>query len=97
MNLIKVAAVAFMFIGVQSSVLYAQDEEPKAKKEKKAKKDDGKIHKSGKKGEVAKYRRSSLHTMIIEDAKLPKIDLILKTFSAAPVPDKYNDHTVEDN
>ncbi|MGB0881377.1 MAG: hypothetical protein ACPGSO_00380 [Vicingaceae bacterium] len=95
MKLIKVAVAACMFVGVQSSDLYAQDAEPKAKKEKKEKKDDGKIHKSGKKGEVAKYRRSSLHTMIIEDAKLPKIDLILKTFSASPVPDKYNDHTIE--
>lgn len=95
MKLIKVAVVACMFVGVQSSVLYAQDAEPKAKKEKKEKKDSGKIAKSGNKGEIVKYRRSSLHTMIIEDAKLPKIDLILKTFNAAPVPDKYNDHTIE--
>lgn len=66
------------------------------KKEKKEKKDDGKIHKSGKEDGVIKYRRSSLHTMIIEDASLPKKDLIVSTFNDAPFPDKYNDHTVGD-
>lgn len=53
-----------------------------------------KIEKS--KSEVINYRRSSLHTMIIEDNKLPKKDLILKTFMDAPFPEKYNNHTVED-
>tara|TARA_B100000809_G_C15129378_1_gene527702 strand:+ start:616 stop:2010 length:1395 start_codon:yes stop_codon:yes gene_type:complete len=97
----KLALVAFMFAGVQVNEAYAQ-EEVKEKKEKKVKekkvkeeKDSGKITKSDKNSDIVKYRRSSLHTMIIEDAKLPRIDLILKTFNAAPVPDKYNDHTIE--
>jgi len=91
--ILKLTLVAFIFSGVQVNQAYAQKE----KKEKKVKteKDSGKIVKNDKKSDVVKYRRSSLHTMIIEDAKLPKIDLILKTFNAAPVPDKYNDHTIE--
>lgn len=76
---------------------YAQKEE-KVKKEKtekapEEKKESGKIDATDKSTAAIKYRRSSLHTMIIEDAKLPKIDLILKTFNEAPFPDKYNDHT----
>jgi hypothetical protein len=99
-NLSKIALAAFMMVGLQSNSLFAQDAEVKEvkeekKKEKKEKKDDGKIAKSGKKGDVAKYRRSSLHTMIVEDAKLPNMDLILSTFTSSPVPDKYNDHTIE--
>lgn len=94
----KVALVAFMFVGVQVNEAYAQDEVKEEKKEKKKKvkeeKDSGKITKSDKQSDIVKYRRSSLHTMIIEDAKLPKIDLILETFNNAPVPDKYNDHTI---
>ena len=92
----KLVLVAFVFAGVQLNEAYAQ-EEVKEKKEKKVKegKDSGKIAKSDKNSDIVKYRRSSLHTMIIEDAKLPRIDLILKTFNAAPVPDKYNDHTIE--
>ena len=101
----KVILVAFMFVGVQVNEAYAQEEVKEEKKEKKKKekkvkevkeeKDSGKITKSDKKSDIVKYRRSSLHTMIIEDAKLPKIDLILETFNTAPVPDKYNDHTIE--
>lgn len=68
----------------------------KKKKEKKEKEDDGKIHKATKADGLVKYRRSSLHTMIIEDAKLPKKDIILSTFNEAPFPDKYNNHTVGD-
>lgn len=53
-----------------------------------------KIEKSN--SEIINYRRSSLHTMIIEDSKLPKKDLIIKTFMEAPFPEKYNNHSVED-
>ena len=53
-----------------------------------------KIEKSNSK--IINYRRSSLHTMIIEDSKLPKKDLIIKTFMEAPFPEKYNNHSVED-
>ena len=52
-----------------------------------------KIDKS--KNEIINYRRSSLHTMIIEDEKLPKKDLILNTFLEAPFPEKYNNHSID--
>ena len=96
----KVALVTLLFVGVQTSKVYAQDEvkeevkEKKVKKEKKEKKDSGKIAKGDKEMDVVKYRRSSLHTMIIEDEKLPQADLILKTFNEAPFPEKYNNHTI---
>lgn len=41
-----------------------------------------------------KYRRSSLHTMVIESEKFPQKDLVLQAFYNAPFPDKYNDHTI---
>lgn len=84
----KIVLVGFILLGVQLNEIYAQEEV-------KEKKEPGKIVKGNKKSDILKYRRSSLHTMIIEDAKLPKIDLILKTFNEAPVPDKYNDHTIK--
>ena len=43
-----------------------------------------------------KYRRSSLHTMVIESAKFPKKEVVLNAFKNAPFPDKYNDHTIGD-
>ena len=46
-----------------------------------------------KKPEV-KYRRSSLHMVMIEDAALPKADIIKDAFNKAPMPDKYNDHSL---
>lgn len=41
-----------------------------------------------------KYRRSSLHTMILEMEAFPQKDVILKAFNTAPFPDKYNNHTL---
>lgn len=41
-----------------------------------------------------KYRRSSLHTMVIESDKFPKKEIVLKAFNNAPFPDKYNDHQI---
>ena len=41
-----------------------------------------------------KYRRSSLHTMVIESEKFPKKEVVLKAFNNAPFPDKYNDHQI---
>ena len=41
-----------------------------------------------------KYRRSSLHTMVIETEKFPKKEVVLDAFNKAPFPDKYNDHTI---
>jgi hypothetical protein len=101
---IKVALAVATIFTAQIGVVLAQDtpveevKEEKEKKEKKekVKKDDGKLHKADKKTEILKYRRSSLHTMIIEDTKLPKSDLILNTFNEAPFPDKYNNHTIAD-
>ncbi len=43
-----------------------------------------------------KYRRSSLHTMIIESDNFPKKDTVIKAFYDAPFPDKYNDHSIGD-
>jgi hypothetical protein len=39
-------------------------------------------------------RRSSLNTMIIEDASLPNASLIKNVFMKMPLPDKYNDHSL---
>jgi len=41
-----------------------------------------------------KYRRSSLHTMVIESDKFPKAEVVLNAFNNAPFPDKYNDHQI---
>jgi len=45
--------------------------------------------------EDVKYRRSSLHLMMIEDAKLPEKGIIINTFNNYPFPDKYNDHKIK--
>jgi hypothetical protein len=41
-----------------------------------------------------KYRRSSLHTMIVESDKFPYKESVIKSFYEAPFPDKYNDHNI---
>ena len=46
------------------------------------------------KAQEVKYRRSSLHMIIIEDAGLIKADLIKDAFFKGPLPDKYNDHSL---
>ena len=43
-----------------------------------------------------KYRRSSLHTMVVESDKFPQKEVVLKAFNNAPFPDKYNEHTIGD-
>lgn len=100
-NYIKLTLIAISMLSIQVGIAQEVEGEGKIeevkedkKKEKKEKEDDGKIHKSGKEDGLIKYRRSSLHTMIIEDAKLPQKDLIVTTFNEAPFPDKYNDHTI---
>jgi hypothetical protein len=46
-------------------------------------------------GEVQiKYRRSSLHTILIESDKFPYKDTVLQAYYKSPFPDKYNNHTV---
>lgn len=42
----------------------------------------------------AKYRRSSLHTILIESENFPKKDEVIKAYYNAPFPDKYDDHTI---
>jgi hypothetical protein len=41
-----------------------------------------------------KYRRSSLHTMIVETAKFPNKEVVVKAFNNAPFPEKYNNHVL---
>ena len=41
-----------------------------------------------------KYRRSSLHTILMELDNFPKKDTVIKAYYNAPFPDKYNDHTI---
>ena len=41
-----------------------------------------------------KYRRSSLHTILIESENFPRKETVLKAYNNAPFPDKYNDHTI---
>lgn len=83
-------AVAALLVVSFSMSAQAQTEETVEKE----KKESNKLDKADNKTEAVKYRRSSLHTMIIEDAKLPKIDIILNTFNNAQFPDKYNNHTI---
>lgn len=45
-------------------------------------------------GIETKYRRSSLHTILIESDKFPKKDTVLQAYYNAPFPDKYNDHNI---
>lgn len=41
-----------------------------------------------------KYRRSSLHTILIESASFPKKDQVLGAYYNAPFPDKYDNHDI---
>ncbi len=41
-----------------------------------------------------KYRRSSLHSIMVDDAKLPNAKVIKEVFTKQPLPDKYNDHSL---
>lgn len=41
-----------------------------------------------------KYRRSSLHTMLIEADDFPRKETVIKAYNNAPFPDKYNNHTI---
>jgi hypothetical protein len=42
----------------------------------------------------AKYRRSSLYTLMINNPNRPHADEILNAFTNSPIPDKFNDHIV---
>lgn len=41
-----------------------------------------------------KYRRSSIYTLMLDDAGLVKADTIKRCFESSPIPDKFNDHTL---
>lgn len=41
-----------------------------------------------------KYRRSSLHTILIEAESFPNIALVTKAYNNAPFPDNYDNHTL---
>ena len=43
-----------------------------------------------------KYRRSSLHMIMLDDKGLVNADLIKKTFKEMPIPEKFNDHSLKD-
>jgi hypothetical protein len=43
-----------------------------------------------------KYRRSSLHTMLIESDNFPKKEVVINAYYNAPFPEKYNNHTIGD-
>lgn len=43
---------------------------------------------------AVKYRRSSLHSIMVDDAKLPNAKVIKEAFTKQPLPEKYNDHSL---
>lgn len=51
--------------------------------------------KETKKIQSAVYRRSSIYTIMLDDAGLVKADTIKRSFEVSPIPDKFNDHNLE--
>jgi len=45
-------------------------------------------------GKETKYRRSSLHLMLLESDNFPSKEIVTKAYNANPFPDKYNNHTI---
>lgn len=43
---------------------------------------------------AVKYRRSSLHMIMLDDAGLVNSKIIKDAYNKAPIPDKFNDHTL---
>ena len=41
-----------------------------------------------------KYRRSALHTILVETESFPNIELVTKAYNGAPFPDQYDNHTL---
>ncbi len=41
-----------------------------------------------------KYRRSSLHTILMESSSFPKSDQVISAYYNAPFPDKYDNHNI---
>ncbi len=42
----------------------------------------------------AKYRRSSLHTILLESENFPRKETVIESYNNAPFPDKYDNHTI---
>jgi hypothetical protein len=42
------------------------------------------------------YRRSSLHTILLESDKFPKKAIVINAYNSYPFPDKYNEHFKDD-
>ncbi|MES2266894.1 MAG: hypothetical protein V4520_09045 [Bacteroidota bacterium] len=42
-----------------------------------------------------KYRRSSLHLILLESEDFPRKDVVIKAYHEAPFPDKYNNHEID--
>ena len=51
-------------------------------------------NKDDKKMQSTKYRRSSIYTLMLDDAGLVKADTIKRCFEGAPLPDKFDDQTL---
>ena len=47
-------------------------------------------------GKETKYRRSSLHLILLESDNFPSKEIVTKAYNANPFPDKYNNHTIAD-
>lgn len=43
---------------------------------------------------ITKYRRSSLYTLMIDDASRPYANVIRASFEKGPIPEKFNDHNL---
>ncbi|AMS27786.1 hypothetical protein AEM51_12915 [Bacteroidetes bacterium UKL13-3] len=41
-----------------------------------------------------KYRRSSLHTILLEADNFPNKEVVIQAYNTSPFPDKYNDHNI---
>src|SRR3954463_14275533 len=41
-----------------------------------------------------KYRRSSLHLILLESEDFPRKEVVMKAYHEAPFPDKYNNHSI---
>lgn len=46
--------------------------------------------------ENVRYKRSSLHTLLIESEKFPYKDTVIAAYYSAPFPDKYDNHTLDE-
>jgi hypothetical protein len=42
-----------------------------------------------------KYRRSSLHLILLESEDFPRKETVIKAYHEAPFPDKYNNHSID--